>query len=82
MLINMNPGMFGLTQNNLESEDAWLPENELAGTIEDLSENYGSNVAFLQILVKGENDNVLTKEGLLDILQMEKQIAENDTVQP
>ena len=79
-LINMNPGMFGLTQNNVESEDAWFPDNELSETIDDLKNNYGSNVVYCQILVKGKNDNVLTKEALNDILEVEKQIANNSKV--
>jgi predicted RND superfamily exporter protein len=80
-MINMNPGMFGLTQNNVESEDAWFPDNEVSETIDDLKNNYGSNVQYCQILVRGKNNNVLTQAALLDILEVEKQIANNSKVQ-
>jgi predicted RND superfamily exporter protein len=81
MLISFMPGMFGLTQNNVDSEDAWFPESELADTIDDLKNNYGSNVMYCQILVKGKNDDVLTKAALIDILEVQKQISENSKVQ-
>ncbi|MCK5561318.1 MAG: MMPL family transporter, partial [Thermoplasmata archaeon] len=79
-LINMNPGMFGLTQYTEETEDAWFPDNEISETIDDLKNNYGSNVQYCQILVKGKNGDVLTREALLDILEVEKQIANSSKV--
>ncbi len=79
-MINMNPGMFGLTQNTEEPEEAWFPDNELSDTVADLKNNYGSNAQYLQILVKGKNDNVFTKDAMIDILKVEKQIAENSKV--
>lgn len=81
VLINANPDLFGLTYNSFESEDAFLPETEIRDTLEDLDNNYGANVRYLQILVKGEDDNVLTKEALIDILEVEKEVAANAEVQ-
>jgi predicted RND superfamily exporter protein len=80
-MINGNPGMFGLKMNTQEDEDAFLPEGEIKDSLDDLRNNYGSNVAYLQILVKGENGNVLTKEALIDILEVERQIVGNTEVQ-
>ncbi len=80
MLISFMPGMFGLTQNTEDSEDAWFPESELSDTIFDLKNNYGSNAQYLQILVKGKNGNVFTKDAIIDILKVEKQIADNSEV--
>lgn len=80
-MINMNPEMFGLKQNTEEDEDAFLPEGEIKDTLDDLRNNYGSKVAYLQILVKGKNGNVLTKESLIDILEVEREIAGNEKVQ-
>lgn len=80
-MINGNPEMFGLKMNTDEDEDAFLPEGDIKDTLDDIRNNYGSNVAYLQILVKGENGNVLTKEALIDILEVERQIASNTEVQ-
>ncbi|UCH88897.1 MAG: MMPL family transporter [Thermoplasmata archaeon] len=80
-MINFNSSMFGLEKKTEASEDAWLPDNELTSTLDDLQNNYGSSVSFVQILVKGKNNNVITKEAFIDILEVEKQISENEKVQ-
>lgn len=80
-MLNINPGMFGFTQYTEDSEDAWFPDNEISETIDDLKNNYGSNAQYCQILVKGKNGNVLTQDALLDILEVEKKIANNSKVQ-
>ena len=80
-LINMDPGIIGKEQYDEADEDAWLPDNKIGSTIDDLNNNYGSNVMYLQMFFKGENDNVLTKEALVYILEFEKKIAENEKVQ-
>jgi predicted RND superfamily exporter protein len=80
-MINGNPEMFGLKMNTEEDEDAFLPEGDIKDSLDDLRNNYGSNVAYLQVLVKGKNGNVLTKEALIDILEVERQISSNTEVQ-
>jgi hypothetical protein len=67
-MINMDPGMFGLTQNTEEPEEAWFPDNELSDTVADLRNNYGSNAQYLQILVKG---NLKWKNKSLKIVKLE-----------
>ena len=81
MALNASPGSFGLEKKETEREDDWLPANDVVTANTDINDNYGVQVRSLQVLVKGENGNVLTKEALIDILTVEKQIATNPKVQ-
>jgi len=80
MTINANPDMFGLEKKDKESESSFLPDNEVVDANEKISEDYGVQAEYLQIIVEGNENNVLTKEGLVDIMKVEKQIAENEIV--
>ena len=80
LAINVSPDTFGLTKKDVESEDQWLPDNKYVIANDDISENYGVQIDFLNIIVQGKNGNVLTKEALIDILTVEKKIVEDEEV--
>lgn len=80
MLINSIPDTFGLEKKETESEHDWLPDNKYVIADNEINDNYGVQVTYLQIIVQGKNDNVLTKDALIDILEVEKKVAENETV--
>jgi len=81
MMINANPGLFGLDKKDVESENQWLPDNKYVIANDEINDNYGVQMNFLTIIVQGRNGTVLTKDALIDILTVEKQIAENEKVQ-
>jgi predicted RND superfamily exporter protein len=80
-LMNMNPGMFGLTMKDEESEDAWLPDNDVMNAAQEIGDNYGSKVLYLQVLIQGKDNNVLTIDAIRDTLEIEQKIIENKDVQ-
>jgi len=80
IMINASPSLFGLEKKDKESENSFLPDNEVVEASDKISEEYGVQIEYLQIIVEGKNGNLLTKAGLIDILTVEQQIAENEKV--
>ena len=81
MLIYNIPDTFGQDKKDVESENDWLPDNKYVIADNEINENYGIQVSYLQIIVEGKNENVLTKNALIDILEVEKKVSENKNVQ-
>lgn len=61
-------------------EESFLPENEIVETNERIIEEY-TNEYTVPILVKSKNGNVLEKNDLVEMLNVEKQIYENFSVE-
>ena len=80
VLIDVSPGTFGLEKHDEEDESSFLPDNEVANAAEEIDENYGVQRQYLIIIVQGKNGDVLTREALIDILEVEKRVAENPKV--
>lgn len=78
--ISVSPDTYGLTKKDTESESQWLPDNKYVIANDDIAANYGVQIDFLNIIVQGNDGNVLTKSALIDILTVEKQIVENEKV--
>ena len=81
MLIYNIPEPFGFDKKDVESESDWLPDNKYIIADNEINENYGVQVSYLQIIVQGKDKNVLTKNALIDILEVEKKVSENKNVQ-
>jgi len=77
--INASPGTFGLTKNTSEREDTWLPDNEIVKADQEISDNYGLQVSYMQIIVKA--DNILDNTTLIEILELEMAIADVESLQ-
>jgi len=80
MAISATPDSFGLTKKDTESESQWLPDNKYVIANDNITDNYGIQIDIMNIIVQGDNGNVLTKDALIDILTVEKQIVENEKV--
>jgi len=80
MAINTSPDTFGLEKNDKEDESDFLPDNDVANANKEIDDNYGVPRKYLQIIVYGKDGNVLTKEALLDILEVERRIANSSKV--
>ena len=63
------------------SEESFMPENEMVQASDEISAEYTST-AQVSILVKSKNDDLLTRNGLLEIMQIEQQIINDDKVRP
>jgi len=79
--VSSSPETFGLEKYETEDEYAWLPDNEMVDALEEVGDDYGVQAVYMQIIVQGNDGNVLTKSALLDILTVEKKIAGDPTVQ-
>ncbi len=79
--ITISPKSFGLEQDNTQREQDWVPNNDETKADQEIKDNYGIQARYLQLVVKGKDGNVLTKDALMDILSVEKTISENPTVQ-
>ena len=68
-------------QKKYESEDAFLPDSELARTTTEVRDDYGAGITYGQVLVraKGSSD-VLNRAAMLEILMLEKAIMTDPTV--
>jgi len=77
--INASPETFGLTKNTSEREDTWLPDNEIVKADQEISDNYGLQVSYMQIIVKA--DNILDNATLIEILELEMAIAGVESLQ-
>jgi predicted RND superfamily exporter protein len=66
--------LFGIEQEF--SEDAFLPQIEIVQASEEISENYTATYS-ISILVKSKNGDILTSEGLRDMLHIEKAISDD-----
>ncbi|HEC76947.1 MAG TPA: hypothetical protein ENI33_06805, partial [Thermoplasmatales archaeon] len=60
-------------------EESFLPKNEVVETNERIIKEYTNEYA-VPILVKSKNGNVLQKNDLIEMLEVEKQIYENFSV--
>ncbi len=63
------------------SEESFMPEDEMVQTSNEISEEYTST-AQVSILVKSKNGDLLTKDSLLEIIQIEQSIINDETVRP
>ena len=71
--------IFGIEQEF--SEESFMPDMEIAIASDEISMDY-TTTASVSILVKSKDDDVLTSEGLAEILQIEKAIIEDSTIIP
>ena len=63
------------------SEESFLPDMDVVIASNEISEDFLSTYS-VTLLVKSKNDDVLTSDSLVEILEIEKAIAENDDVKP
>jgi predicted RND superfamily exporter protein len=63
------------------SEESFMPENEMVQASDEISAEYTST-AQVSILVKSKNGDLLTKDSLLEIMQIEQQIINDEKVRP
>jgi len=61
------------------SEESFMPENEMVQASDEISAEYTST-AQVSILVKSKNDDILTKNGLLEMMQIQQKIINDDKV--
>lgn len=62
-------------------EESFLPRNEVVEANERILKEY-TNEYLVPILVKSKDGNILQKENLLEILDMEKRLYENFSIMP
>ncbi len=79
--INLDPGAFGLEKYDKEDEESFLPDNDVANANKEIDDDYGIKIYYLNIIIKGQDGNVLSKAALLDVLAVEEQIAADPKVQ-
>jgi predicted RND superfamily exporter protein len=79
--ISLSPQRFGLEKDDIQEEKDWIPDNDEAKANEKVQDNYGVGATYLQVVVRGKDGNTLGKAALVDILSVEKRIAENQKVQ-
>lgn len=63
------------------SEESFMPEMEVVKASEEISDNYTGSYT-VSILVKSMNENLLTSDGLVDMLRVEKAIIEDPLIIP
>ncbi len=71
--------IFGIDQEF--SEESFMPDMELVQASNEISEKYTAT-SRISILVKSKNDDVLTKNALVDMLEVEKAIVNNSKIIP
>ncbi|KYK29000.1 hypothetical protein AYK20_06265 [Thermoplasmatales archaeon SG8-52-1] len=71
--------IFGIEQEF--SEESFMPDMEIAIASDEISMNFTTS-ASVSILVKSKDDDVLTSDNLVEILQIEKNIIEDSTIIP
>ncbi len=76
--VNSSPETFGLEKNTTEREDQWLPDNDIVNADQEISDNYGIQVRYMQVIVKA--DNILDRDTLIEIMEMEMAIANRSSV--
>ncbi|MCI0497521.1 MAG: MMPL family transporter [Thermoplasmata archaeon] len=74
-----NPGLFGMEKDEVEREESWLPDNDIFRADKEISEDFGIQAEYMQVLVRA--DNVLEKDALIDIMEVEGAVAEDEKVQ-
>ena len=68
---------FGIEQNF--SEETFMPDMEIAQASSEISEKFTTTNS-VSILVKSKNNDVLTKDALVEILEVEKKFIEDDLI--
>jgi predicted RND superfamily exporter protein len=63
------------------SEESFMPEMEVVKASEEISNNYTGSYT-VSILVKSRNEDLLTSDGLVEILRVEKAIIEDPLIIP
>jgi len=71
--------IFGIEQEF--SEESFMPDMEIAIASDEISRDY-TTTASVSILVKSKNDDVLTSDSLVEMLEIEKTIIEDSTIMP
>lgn len=61
-------------------EETYLPDNELVNAQMEISEKYGTTSS-VQVLVRSRDSDILTKDALLEMLEVEKAFLENEDIQ-
>jgi len=69
--------LFGIEQEF--SEESFMPDMEIAIASDEISMDY-TTTARVSILVKSKNDDVLTSDTLVEMLQIEKAIIDDSTI--
>jgi len=69
--------IFGIEQEF--SEESFMPEMEIAKASDEISEKY-ITTSSVSILVKSKDNDVLTSNNLVEMLQIEKAIIEDSTI--
>jgi len=71
--------IFGIEQEF--SEESFMPDMEISIASDEISMDYTTTVSVL-ILVKSKDDDVLTSDNLVEMLQIEKAIIDDSTILP
>jgi predicted RND superfamily exporter protein len=71
--------IFGIEQEF--SEESFMPEMEIAKASDEISEKY-ITTSSVSILVKSKDNDVLTSDNLVEMLQIEKAIIDDSTIIP
>jgi predicted RND superfamily exporter protein len=73
--------MVSNTSFETEEED-FNPDSEIAQANSEVQDNYNQNAYFVQVIAKGDDDDVLTHESMMDILTIEETIVNDPVVGP
>ena len=66
--------IFGIEQEF--TEESFMPDIEVVQASDEISENYTATYS-ISILIKSKNEDVLTSEALVDMLQVERAIIDD-----
>lgn len=83
ILILVISGVMGFfsSQISFESdEDDFAPDSEIARANTEVMENYGTQVMYVQLIIEAKNKDVLTKEVLTEILEIEDNLTKDQLV--
>ena len=66
-------------QDGTVSQSSFLPDNEVISALEDIGDKFSTEYP-VDILVYSKNDDILTSDAFVEILEIEIALIENDLV--
>jgi len=84
IVLLISAGMIGLTVTKTSfetSEEDFNPDSEIADANREVMDNYAQDAYFVQVIAVSDDDDILTKECMMDILSLEENISLDPDVQ-
>jgi len=81
VIVLITLAMMGLAAT-LETETGWalwMPDTKEVRALDEIGQDFG-NVEYAEVLVKSQDDDVLTRACMLDVLRLEKKLSEDEQV--